>query len=168
MVDSAWKKAKCFSLLKIYVEVPSFSCFQSVFQRQRERERVRFNKFCGHPLSLRCFWNSFSLFWKISFEVLPGKCGAQYNKYSLVLKSRLFLQSLKMGSGTPKISLSPRSWTSTLCPWGKYWQNHFKTFRLLSLPAPFLLNSTWIMLIWTSCVMPLNPLNLTKLLDFIS
>ena len=29
---------------------------------------VRVIKFCGNPLSLRCFWNSSSLFWKFSFE----------------------------------------------------------------------------------------------------
>ena len=56
-----------FFPLEIFVEV-DFSCFQSVFQTERERERereggeregererVRFNTFCGYPLSLRCF-----------------------------------------------------------------------------------------------------------------
>ena len=32
-------------------------------------ERVRVIKFCGYPLSLRCFWNSSSRFWKFSFEL---------------------------------------------------------------------------------------------------
>ena len=31
-------------------------------------ERVRVIKFCGYPLSLRCFWNSSSRFWKFSVE----------------------------------------------------------------------------------------------------
>ena len=39
MVDFALQRAKCFSLLKILVEVP-FPFFQSVFQRARERKRI--------------------------------------------------------------------------------------------------------------------------------
>ena len=31
-------------------------------------ERVRVIKFRGYPLSLRCFWNSYSRFWKFYFE----------------------------------------------------------------------------------------------------
>ena len=61
MVDVAWQRAKWVFLLKVFVGV-LLCCFQSVFLF-----RESFIKFCGYPLSLRCFWNSSSPFWKFSF-----------------------------------------------------------------------------------------------------
>ena len=62
-------------------------------------ERVRVIKFCGYPLSLRCFWNSYSRFWKFYFEE--------------------FVLSNRRASPFIKPFLTPNGWQDVKCV---YWK----------------------------------------------
>ena len=60
MVDIAWQRAKWFFSWRLLLEY-FFPVFKVYFRESWS--------YCRYPLSLRCFWNSSSRFWKFSFEL---------------------------------------------------------------------------------------------------
>ena len=58
----------CATKDKMFFPLEGFCWSASFLFSKCISERVRVIKFCGYPLSLRFFWNSFSQFWKFCFE----------------------------------------------------------------------------------------------------
>ena len=58
----------CVTKSKMVFSLDGFCRSASFLFSKCISERVRVIKFRGYPLSLRCFWNSYSRFWKFYFE----------------------------------------------------------------------------------------------------